>query len=131
MRCRGSLYINTGHLLSGAAGPALPVPIPGFAKRPSAERPLAFGGAGGGRPDYYPQASPAFFRDTKSLIFFFFPPPGDLMGEPRPISKALQKAASALGLCLWTHLTRNLGPLPCNPFEDSRTQDGLAILTQM
>ena len=42
MRCRGSLYINTGHLLSGAAGPALPVLIPGFAKRPSAERLPAF-----------------------------------------------------------------------------------------
>lgn len=68
MRCRGSLYINTGHLLSGAAGPALPVLIPSFAKRPSAERPPAFrqgvGGGGGRGPDYYPQASPAFFRDT-------------------------------------------------------------------
>lgn len=64
MRCRGSLYINTGHLLSGAAGPALPVLIPGFAKRPSAERPPAFRGVAGGGRDYYPQASPAFFRDT-------------------------------------------------------------------
>ena len=53
------------------------------------------------------------------------------MGEPGPISEALRKAASALGLCLWTRLTRNLAPLPCNPFEDSQTQDGLAILTQM
>ena len=89
------------------------------------------GGRGAGGPIITHRHHQHFLETQSHWFFFFFPPPGDLMGEPRPISKALQKAASALGLCLWTHLARNLGPLPCNPFEDSRTQDGLAILTQM
>lgn len=75
MRCRGSLYINTGHLLSGAAGPALPVLIPGFAKRPSAERPPAFRGVAGGGA-IITHRHHQHFLETQVIDFFFFFLPG-------------------------------------------------------
>lgn len=70
---------------------------------------LLFGGWQGGR-DYYPQASPAFFRDTSHWFFFFFPT-GDLMGEPGPISEALQKAASELKASVSGHASPGTWPL--------------------